>query len=393
VKPLSPDQAVADKAITKWLESALTNNYEPQTFSLGGYAGTGKTTILEAIIQGLLYEGLKVACVSLTGKAVSVMQAKLPLGARYGTLHSTLYRPVIDERTGQIVDWIPRRMNHPDDTENDTSGLPFIDLFINDEASMTGEEIYNDLLAHHRPVLFVGDHGQLPPVGTDFNLMAKPDIRLEKIHRTAQDNPIIKVATRAREVGYLAKKKYSDTVQVIDQNDVPDSIAHLMLNADPETLIITATNNQRVAVNMSILERRGRDLNKQSLPLPGDRIICLKNSRPHGLFNGAQCTVEAIEQQQHMQTLMRIIPDHTGQAISIPVAHWAFNESKPQRPPGPMEPAIPFDYGYCLTCHKAQGSEAERVFVIGRGFGELDMRKRWLYTAVTRARNELYVLQ
>jgi exodeoxyribonuclease-5 len=321
------------------------------------------------------------------------MQSKLSVGADYGTLHSTLYRPVIDERTGQVVDWIPRRMQHPDDTETDSPHLSFIDVFINDEASMTGKDIYNDLLTHERPVLFVGDHGQLPPVGTDFNLMAEPDIRLEKIHRTAEDNPIIKVATRAREVGYLAKKKYSDTVQVLDQNNVPDDIGELMLSADPETLIVTATNYQRVKVNMSILERRGRNLQLQPLPLPGDRIVCLKNSKPHGLFNGAQCTVEAIEQNQFMHTLMRIVPDHTNRAITIPVAHWAFNVPKPQRPTGPMQPAIPFDYGYCLTCHKAQGSEAERVFVIGRGFGELDMRKRWLYTAVTRARSELYVLQ
>lgn len=391
MKPLSPDQARADEAISEWLHSALTG-HEPQTFSLGGYAGTGKTTILEGIVRRLLDEGMVVACVSLTGKAVSVMQAKLPFKARYGTLHSTLYNPVLDEKTGAIVDWYPRKMMSPENTTEESSALPFIDVFINDEASMTGEDLHTDLLAHERPVLFVGDHGQLPPIGTDFNLMADPDIRLEKVHRTAQDSPIIQVATLARERGYLSKKKYSDIVQVLDQNNVPDDIGQLMMKADPETLIITATNNQRVAVNMAILNKLGRNLQIQPFPLPGDRIICLKNSRPYGLFNGAQCTVESVETHQ-MHSLMRIVPDHTKQSISVPVAHWAFNKPKPERPPGPMQPALPFDYGYCLTCHKAQGSEAHRAFVLGRGFGDLDLRKRWLYTAVTRARAELYVLQ
>jgi superfamily I DNA/RNA helicase len=67
----------------------------------------------------------------------------------------------------------------------------------------------------------------------------------------------------------------------------------------------------------------------------------------------------------------------------------AFNQPKPK-----MEKlaGIPFDFGYAVTCHKAQGSEAKRVFVLGQGFGTLDERRRWMYTATTRAREELYVI-
>ncbi len=51
-----------------------------------------------------------------------------------------------------------------------------------------------------------------------------------------------------------------------------------------------------------------------------------------------------------------------------------------------------FDYAYAITCHKAQGSEADKVVVIGTGFGDFDIRKRWLYTAITRAKKELYLV-
>ena len=58
---------------------------------------------------------------------------------------------------------------------------------------------FHDLLSFGLPVLFVGDHGQLEPIGTSAGLMADPHVRLETIHRQARGNPILRLATALRE--------------------------------------------------------------------------------------------------------------------------------------------------------------------------------------------------
>jgi exodeoxyribonuclease-5 len=68
-----------------------------------------------------------------------------------------------------------------------------------------------------------------------------------------------------------------------------------------------------------------------------------------------------------------------------------FNNEKGVLPDGVRyrEAGDLFDFGYALTVHKAQGSEFDRVFIFGTGFGE--WRNQWLYTAITRAKKELYI--
>jgi len=258
---------------------------------------------------------------------------------------------------------------------------------------MTSEDLYHDLCEHGFPILAVGDHGQLPPIGTDFNLMKDPDTRLEKIHRQAENNPILRIAHLARNVGWLRTKDYTPTVRVLDQNSVPEDVGKLMLKGSKKNMVICGTNALRIAMNVSIMAQRGRDVRKDPAPQEGDRIICLRNDDTLGLFNGALGTVLRIDKDwgEHISAAVKF--DHLDEPLLVTIALWAFNKVKPTHPAGPRVPGLPFDYGYCLTCHKAQGSEAHRVFVIGRGFGDSDMRKRWLYTAVTRAREELYVLQ
>ncbi len=145
---------------------------------------TGKTTVIRELVRRLP----DYAVCAYTGKAANVLRRK---GMAASTIHALIYRPVVDE-VGRIVDpvefeLIPRWEFKP-------HGI------IVDEASMVGKVIHADLLSLQVPLIFVGDHGQLEPVGdTGFNLMATPDVTLETIHRNA--GPIARFAEHLRRGG------------------------------------------------------------------------------------------------------------------------------------------------------------------------------------------------
>jgi exodeoxyribonuclease-5 len=383
---LSSDQQKVLDAIVLWVQVGGTAK---PILTVGGFAGTGKTTILAHLAMAL--PDLRIAFMSLTGKAVNVMKRKLGEYGSVSTIHAFQYFPIIDEKTQTILGWEHRGMAEDGAFVNEGQ-IPFVDLIVIDEASMVSGSVLSDLKAYERPILGIGDHGQLPSVGDSAGLMDDPDLKLEKIHRQAEDNPILKVATIARRRGYLATKDHAAKVRVLDQNNIPPEVEKIFLTPDPDTLVITGSNVQRVGINQRILSGIGRKPHETDRPHEGDRVLCLKNDRVSGLFNGAQATVKEIKNEY--ANWMEVVLDVDGfpKPIECKMAYWAFNAPKPVQPQD-RPPGIPFDYGYCLTCHKAQGSESKRVVVVGSGFGDNDMRRRWLYTAVTRAQEELYVLR
>src|SRR3989344_157308 len=150
---LSPDQRSALEELYGWCK-APKNTY----ISVGGYAGVGKTTLL-AVFRKLLFANnpkLKVAFCSFTGRATRVLQQRLKSGQAIfpkdsiSTIHGLIYSPVINSRH-QITGWELK------------DALPY-DLIIIDEASMVNEAIWKDLLWFAKPIVAVGDHGQLPPI-------------------------------------------------------------------------------------------------------------------------------------------------------------------------------------------------------------------------------------
>lgn len=395
---LSPDQ---DKALNQILDWYLgeTHYQAPglqklgkQTLTMGGYAGTGKTTILNEFRKR--FHGT-IAFLSLTGKAVMTMQSKIDAPGDYiQTIHSFMYFPVVDEETKKIIDWDRREMQNPA-MPHDPRCCPHVDLIINDEAGMTDESLHAGLLSYKVPVLFVGDHGQLPPIKGSLNLMENPEIRLEKIHRQSEGNPILKLADQARNFGSLKLGKYSDKVQVLRTADMGTGtlfsfLTELMFTPSPDTLMITAKNIDRIKLNRTVLKIN--DL--PSTPFEGARLICLRNNRKIGLFNGMFVTVLANmgEGKERNTWLLKLLPDGTDYPLITEVSKDVFFCEKPANLDWRTTRGNWFDFGYAITCHKAQGSEAKRVFVIGSGFGSAENKRRWLYTAVTRAQEELYVL-
>ena len=382
---LSENQKSILKSVLEWYKKS-----EKPYITLGGYAGTGKTTLM-GYLSNILRDNekkLKIAFCSYTGKASRVLQRKLKdTDSIYkydytGTIHRLIYRPEIDNN-GEIVTW------------NRLPEEEFLyDLIIVDEASMVTSDIWNDLLSYNKPILAVGDHGQLPPIEGNFNLMENPNFKLEEIYRQEINNPIIKVSQLARKYGHIPIEQFSKTVKKLDKKDrdTGEFLENFFESFNNDTMILTGFNYSRVKLNKGIRQLLGFETPTPSM---GDRVICLKNNYMENIFNGMMGTIinvdeESLDGYEYYDSEIEL--DDEDFVYYGKISKGQFNEkSTVNDVPDGIDL---FDFGYALTVHKAQGSQASRVVVFEERFSKMDdeMWRRWLYTAVTRAIDELYIV-
>jgi ATP-dependent exoDNAse (exonuclease V) alpha subunit len=384
---LSEDQKTVLTSLLDWFNA----KNKPPFVTFGGYAGTGKTTLISVLRKKLKKKNknLKVSFCSYTGKAARVLESTLKQQkAIYekdtvGTIHSLIYSPIIDEKTEEIIGWEKK-----DDLKSD--------LIIVDEASMVDETIWRDLLTYNIPIIAVGDHGQLPPIRGKFNLMEDPELKLEKIHRQAQDNPIIKVSILARERGFIPTRKYSVNVMKVSRQDEDSQelVADLLASFDEQTLILCGYNKTRIMLNTSIRQIKEFE---SPLPSPKDRVICLRNNHQKRIYNGMLGYVNSIEKDDKNWYYAKIDLDDEEKQFKGLISVQQFNNPQPfnfTKDRGSFIMGDLFDFGYALTVHKAQGSQSKRVILFEERFPRMDdeMWRRWLYTGVTRAQEELYIV-
>lgn len=321
--------------------------------TLGGYAGTGKTTLIKYLTQ--FYPNFGIC--AYTGKAANVLRKK---GMAATTIHSRIYEPVF----------------YNNQIHFDLTATPGCEGFVVDEASMVSQEIYDDLCSFDLPIVFVGDHGQLEPVDSNFNLMAKPMYTLEEIHRNA--GTIARFAEHIRK-GFSARG-FDDTsgkVKFLSQKQVTDS---LLSEVDQ---VICAYNATRVGINT----RMRKILGYEGVVNVGERIMCLRNNKELGLFNGMQgVVVDLYKSKRGRQLLDFEFDDTVIKGIPLDLKQFGQEKYKIKHGKGSLNP---FDYAYGITCHKAQGDEWGRVLVIEQKCKNWSHR-RWAYTAGSRAKDMLY---
>src|SRR5262249_45426389 len=332
--------------------------------TLGGYAGTGKTTVIKTLIERLP----EFAVCAYTGKAANVLRTK---GVQASTIHSLIYKAT--ERTwydekGRRRTEVVFSLKAPGDVA--CAG------FIVDEASMVDRAIYDDLLTYGRPIIFVGDHGQLEPVGSKFNLMSKPDVTLTQIHRNAGE--IAQFAGFIRQGNHPGNwRRHRDYTGKRVQFLTLAQMAAGHCATDPDQTIC-AFNKTRVMINEIYREALGR---KPDRPVKGDRVMCLQNHHGIGVFNGMQGIVKAVYADE-------MVFRSAGKVYRVRYVPEQFNRK--QAPEGrDRNGRIPFDYCYAVTCHKAQGDEWDDVLVLEQRCPWLWDHKRWAYTAASRARKVL----
>lgn len=402
---LSADQQKAADAIIEVLARKANGTLlgDEMLLTMGGFAGTGKTTTLSAAV-GMVKNRPKIAFCAFSGKAASVLKAKLEratalaTGDYIGTIHGLIYKPrgnggggVLTE--SDINDEAPverKPITHVGDQRMAFDLLDDIDqsVIVVDEASMLNEEIFEDLKSFGRPIIAIGDHGQLPPVIGSFNLMESPMIRLEKIHRQAEGDPIIHVSRLARETGRIPIGVYGDGVEKIQKTGS-------LVFADmigPSTMTLCGMNVTRVWWNNFLRNRQGFLSNDPEI---GERIICLKNNRESEIYNGMTgCVVSVQSKGKHwykIEARMDAGNIYEGWCYKHQFGSVKTAFNVPGMPPWQVGDL--FDWSYCMTVHKSQGSEADDVVLLEERISRTDEDwRRWLYTGITRAKKRLLIV-
>ena len=368
----TPHQNQALSVVSEWLKAKPGTNGTPQVFRLFGYAGTGKTTLARHIADEADGE---VKFAAFTGKAASVMRGKGCRGA--STIHGLIYRA---RESGEEI---------PSFDLWDEAPASKAELIIIDECSMVDAELGRDLLSFGVPVLVLGDPAQLPPIqGGGFFTEAEPDAMLTEVHRQAQDDPIVRLSMDIRAGEYLEPGRYGET-EVVRKGDLDPQ---RVLEADQ---VLVGRNATRRAYNARIRERRGFE---GALPSAGDKLVCLRNNRKKGLFNGGLWTVKERGGRKGGAKAgilsMRLLPDDetATRGVKVSVRAECFCGGIEQVDWQRRKPYDEFDYGYVLTVHKAQGSQWDDVVLFDESFSFSEGRERWLYTGVTRAAKKLTVV-
>ncbi|NJL50811.1 MAG: AAA family ATPase [Blastochloris sp.] len=432
----SPTQAAAIRAIKDWFE---TRTHEQQVFRLFGYAGSGKTTVLKFALDEL---GLSAhrstkdgSCVSgvvtatFTGKAALVLTRK---GTPARTIHSLIYSVI--EATEEEIEAAAKKIREAEDSARRLSGFerttaeaaieamrqalsamkhprfalnPQSDaadakLIVLDEVSMVGEDMARDLMSFKKPILVLGDPGQLPPIkGEGAFTRDAPDVMLTEIHRQAAESAIIRLATMARMGEPIGFGTYDAHVAKLRKGDITPEQA---LRGGQ---LICGMNATRLQINNAM--RAAAGLGGTWLPTgPAEKIICLKNQNDLGLINGMFVTLEDIVDEGTL-FFSAVVTDEDGRRVGsldqngrpgrlrIYKGHFedhvALDHQRHDRDWKDKRHLTEATFGWAITAHKAQGSQWENVIVWDDGLGRSDLdRRRWLYTAITRAERGLALL-
>lgn len=414
------------------------HTFPAPVMSLGGLAGTGKTTLVKMLDEVL---GAVLVFGTPTHKAASVLRAKLDERQRENvrTYHSIIYQSRVRYHclvSGATV----QPVSHGCDAEEmvdcdhamtfgecgegvtghaesvgeelrfelrDTIG-GYRDLVVIDEASMLSEQQVNDVRALGVPVLLIGDHGQLPPVKAAMNpWMLAPDVLLEVNHRQGEGSGIIGAAMTARQ-GSLALGRYGDGAMVVARSDGRVDAMLERWESGPQSALIVPTNKLRSVMNQRYHRLAGGGSN--GLPgsdgvRAGDRVVALQQCRLVPVLSNGVATGELVSvhngatgvvtrvmraRARTVDLVVRLDDAVRGDELLVSAAVDQFGLDRVLARNEYPRSARLWDYAYAITAHKAQGSEWTKVLVMGEPWSDY---ARWMYTAVTRAKDKLVVVR
>lgn len=407
---LTDEQHEAVTRIIDWFKHT-----DKHTFELAGYAGTGKSTVVDFVLSNLNINRRYTHMCAPTGTASLVLKSKTP-GFTSTTLHRAIY--TLDNTNTGFPKFVPNY-----------DGLSDIELLIVDEASMIGVKMGKDLLSVTRAagvrVLIIGDPEQLPPVSDNGcrAFLDNPDFTLTRIMRQAEDNKIIETSMLIRNNKWFqpdANLKYGDELMVlsrskIDTSKLYNAFARCISNGGA---VIVGKNNTRRALTAQIRNILGFHSNEL---MDGDKIVIKHNIdlKKSGYFysgdidmltNGMVGIVSDLEDCGYYYTFTFTSDKFDIEVRELKLRKDILNEEvdymgkgnkslstildNAKRETGQeQEVGINATYGYILTCHNAQGSQWDTVYVIDESSSFKEDASRWLYTAVTRAAKRLVIVK
>ncbi|MFD1553576.1 ATP-dependent endonuclease [Putridiphycobacter roseus] len=431
------------------LSDFATNQNDLEFFILTGYAGTGKTSLIAAYIKSLHQNGVKTVNLAPTGRAAKVLSNYS--NNKASTIHRKIY---FSEQT-------------PEGGSNFTLGknLHKNTIFIIDEASMIASSQSNsysdrDLLfdlveyvysGENCKLIFVGDTGQLPPIGADqspalsstylkaafsFDIQA---CHLNQIVRQAAESGILTLATQLRTFEPEIPLLYSDNQEVfmISGVELQEELESMINYYGQDEVIVISRSNKRA--NLFNQQIRHRILWQEDDLNAGDVLMVTKNNyfwldekTPAGfLANGelievlkvirrtevfgfefADISARLIDYPEMLEQEFKINinsiktegpslsrEEMTSLFYRIAAEEYPYERNKKIRNKllmqHPYFQALQVKFGYAITGHKSQGGQWDAVFV-DMGYFVEDMwdeaMMRWLYTVATRAKEKLYLV-
>ncbi|MCM1320311.1 MAG: AAA family ATPase [Muribaculaceae bacterium] len=442
--PYEP-QGGQDELLWRLCEFICTRG-EREVFVLRGYAGTGKTSVMAALNGALGFTKYRTVLLAPTGRAAKVLSHYA--GKPASTIHKRLYR-------GDALDPYSTGFFLAENKDRDTLFIVDEASMI----AAKNSQLLQHLVTHvySSPgcsLILVGDVAQLPPVGESLSLaMSEPALEamgltvrmfeLEKPLRQASQSGILYNATRLRRrmlkeplpEARLWPARFAD-VQVITSEYLAEQIAESYSEVGQDgTLVITRANWRAAAFNRAI---RATVLYAEECIQRGERLVVAKNNYFWSakikelpfIANGEGAILQRIHSREsrygHDWADVELLLPDSGIELECKLLLTCLDNEAPSLPEGeyallyqdisaelsargltgtdhyralrtnPYLNAIQAKYGYCLTCHKAQGGQWQHVYIdlagIPReGLHDLDFH-RWLYTAVTRAVNRLYII-
>jgi exodeoxyribonuclease-5 len=351
---LSPQQEQAYDAIMDWHKG------EKKRFVLSGYAGSGKSTLAAKLNSEL---GNVHFC-AYTGKAANVLREKGIDSA--STLHGAIYKLQDEKKNGEPVFKLDL-----------DSSIKNKNLVIVDEYSMLPEEIIYDLEKLAKKVLYLGDPFQLPPVKGNCSL--ESNFMLSEVHRQALDSPILRAATIVREGSGLNFCNETEEFIYKPRSEIP---SEWYMAADQ---VIVGFNKTRQSWNQRFRDNLGFE---GELPQTGEKLICLRNNKEKGLFNGMIDTCYGSKTIKYEKFFFNL-----NFGTHKDLESWMCYFKGELKPPFNAKGVEHFDFGYVITAHKAQGSEWNNVLVFNEPIGRGVERQRWLYTAITRSSKKCVLVE
>ncbi len=450
---ISFETTFSQKKVVEKLSNWLTSPDNTQIFVLNGYAGTGKTTLIAALVAVLKEVGTKSILLAPTGRAAKVLTRYS--GSEAHTIHKRIYR----QRTNANYE---SKFSLDLNREKDA-------VFIVDEASMLSDSagegqifgsgsLLDDLIKYVRAgqgcrLMLVGDNAQLPPVGADFSPALDYDIMqqygdvvyasMDDVVRQDADSGILFNATILRcmiENGIyevpVIDMKFPD-IESIQGGEVMEKLQECYDKfGRDETIVITRSNKRANRYNEGI---RRYNLSAEEAIESGDMLMVVKNNYHYTeriencpmsfMANGDTALLKKIRRFEdfygfHFADATLSFGDYNDMEIDCKILLDTISSESPSLTrdesqrlfyeveqdyldikskikrynairENPHFNAVQVKFSYAVTCHKAQGGQWRAVFVDRCLFGDepmtLDML-RWLYTAFTRATDKLYIV-
>ena len=396
-----------------------------------GKAGTGKTTLVKFLIQELKKDNLHrfkySVCSAPTNKAVKVLRDKIGMDFdrnRFCTIHSALrLKRDIDPASG-VVSFKP-------DPYNNSIPLEKVSLLIIDEASMVNKEILSYIEKNTKDikVIFIGDEGQLPPVGELFSPVFHaeyPILELTEIIRQAEDNPIIDLS---RNLSYIRNRvsNRTDIGGYIFSNDFGSVISTLAaINGSDKLKYLAWTNQDIDYVNKKVREAIYGTPAKIEIGeslifntpykdfFTNDEVEVHKLSIEEGTFTAYKkhnpyYSVDNFNTPQYLENTRKLKYYVVNDNIRIlhESSEGMFTDMKKDMRKKCIEKLVNWrdfyefveqfadvKYNHAISIHKSQGSTYNQVIINIKNCmlnKDIDEREKLLYTAITRAK-ELVIL-